>query len=115
MRCLLLLLLLAASQVSAAQQGLVRWAYGPFATPGDAAYVVERGHIFQACGPFGSRGSCLFVFNGTQVFRTIDGMGSRGPGAYPPGGARAGAAALPLIPKPIRSPREAFAISLGFW
>ena len=28
-----------------AQQGLVRWAYGPFATPGDAAFIVEGGAI----------------------------------------------------------------------
>ena len=64
------------------QGAIVHWAYGPFGTMGDAAYIVENDRIYQACGPFGEKGSCLFVFDGTQVFRSSDAFGRKGTGVY---------------------------------
>lgn len=33
---------------SSAQSTMITWAYGPFGTPGDAAYMVEDNRIYQA-------------------------------------------------------------------
>ncbi|HQW87040.1 MAG TPA: hypothetical protein PLH93_07640, partial [Flavobacteriales bacterium] len=50
-----------------AQQALVRWAYGPLARPGDAAFVVEGGAIHTASGPFGTRGPCVYLIEGDKA------------------------------------------------
>jgi hypothetical protein len=64
------------------QSTIIQWAYGPFGTLGDAAFVVERGRIHQAAGPFGQKGPCIYVFNETEVFHSADAFGSRGQGAF---------------------------------
>lgn len=66
----------------AAQSTVLHWAYGPFGTQGDAAFIVDRGRIHQAAGPFGQKGPCLFVFTETEVFRSADAFGSKGQGAF---------------------------------
>lgn len=55
-----------------AQRTVITWAHGPFGTPGDAAYVVENGRIYQACGAFGSRGQCLYVVEQDRVYHSDD-------------------------------------------
>ncbi|MBK9175088.1 MAG: hypothetical protein IPM46_01880 [Flavobacteriales bacterium] len=65
-----------------AQRTIVRWSYAPFATPGDAAFIVEGNRIHQACGPFGERGACLYVFSEDKVFHAADGFGAKGSGAF---------------------------------
>lgn len=65
-----------------AQSTVLHWAYGPFGTQGDAAFIVDRGRIHQAAGPFGQKGPCLFVFTEDEVFRSADAFGSKGQGAY---------------------------------
>ena len=52
MRSFIAALLFAASsglllpQQASAQRAVINWAYGPFGTPGDAAYVIEDGRIW---------------------------------------------------------------------
>jgi len=65
-----------------AQSTVIHWAYGPFGTPGDAAFVVDRGRIHQAAGPFGQKGPCTYVFTDTEVFHSADAFGSKGQGAF---------------------------------
>lgn len=83
MRCILLLPLLLAGGLSA-QLSVVRWAYGPFATPGDAAYVIDGTRVHQSAGPYGSRGPCIYVLDlqEEQVFHSADAFGRRGAGAF---------------------------------
>jgi hypothetical protein len=83
-RSSLFFFLLLLPALSFAQRGLVRWAYGAFATPGDAAYVVEGNRIHQAAGPFGDRGPCIYLFDlgEEQVFHSADQFGRRGMGAF---------------------------------
>lgn len=66
----------------AAQTSVVYWAYGPFATQGDAAFVVERDRIHQAAGPFGQKGACMYVFSGQEAFHSANAFGSKGQGAF---------------------------------
>ncbi len=75
------LLALAASAMG--QGAVVRWAYGPFATPGDAAFIIDRHGIFQACGPLGSRGPCIYIYDedGT-IWHAADPYGQRGSCAF---------------------------------
>jgi len=65
-----------------AQSTVIQWAYGAFGTPGDAAFVVERGRIHQAAGPFGQKGACIYVFNDNEVYHSADAFGSKGQGAF---------------------------------
>ena len=65
-----------------AQHAVVSYAYGAFGTPGDVAYVVENGRIYQACGAFGSRGPCLFVIEQDRVYHAADAYGRKGICAY---------------------------------
>ena len=84
LRQLLLLLVLAPfvpTPVSG-QATVIQWAYGPFGTTGDAAFVVDRGRIYQAAGPFGQKGPCIYVFNDTEVYHSADAFGSKGQGAF---------------------------------
>lgn len=79
MRFLLFALLMAFHASATAQQGILRWAYGPFATPGDAAFVIEGHRIFQACGAFGSLGPCLYVIDDDDtVWHAEDAFGRKG-------------------------------------
>lgn len=64
------------------QPTVVVHAYGPFGTPGDAAYVVENGKIYQACGAYGTRGPCLYVIEGEQVYHADDALGRKGTCAF---------------------------------
>jgi hypothetical protein len=64
--------------VSSAQPTVIMWAYGPFGTPGDAAYVVEDNRIYQACGAYGSRGPCLYIIEDDRVYHSADAFGRRG-------------------------------------
>lgn len=61
-----------------AQPTVITWAYGPFGTPGDAAYVVEDNRIYQACGAYGSRGPCLYVIQEDRVHHAADAYGRAG-------------------------------------
>ena len=72
--CLLLSFM---SSRTEAQQTMITWAYGPFGTSGDAAYIVENGRIYQACGAYGSRGPCLYAIDQDRVYHT-DGFGRPG-------------------------------------
>ncbi|HMZ47624.1 MAG TPA: hypothetical protein PLP28_01500 [Flavobacteriales bacterium] len=65
--CLLPLLMSPSAQ---AQQTMIMWAYGPFGTPGDAAYIVENDRIYQACGAYGSRGPCIYVIEQDRVYHS---------------------------------------------
>lgn len=69
----LLLPLLASSQPT-----MIMWAYGPFGTPGDAAYVVEDNRIYQACGAYGTRGPCLYIIEEDRVYHSADALGRKG-------------------------------------
>jgi len=64
------------------QSTVIHWAYGPFGQPGDAAFIVERGRIYQAAGPYGQKGPCLYVFNDNEAFHSADAFGSKGQGAF---------------------------------
>lgn len=75
MRVLLFLML---PMIARAQPTVVTWAYGPFGTPGDAAYVVEDGRIYQAGGVYGSRGPCLYVIQDDRVYHSADAFGRPG-------------------------------------
>lgn len=96
MRVLLFLILLMPS-ACAAQSTVVYWAYGPFATQGDAAYVVDRGRIHQAAGTLGQKGPCMYVFNEQEVFHSADAFGSRGQGAFKAEGEMEGTANISLF------------------
>jgi hypothetical protein len=76
-----LLLCCVGAFTASAQRAIVTWAYGPFATQGDAAFVIEDNRIYQACGPYGSRGPCLYVIDEDQVYHA-DASGMKGQGAY---------------------------------
>ncbi len=81
MRLLLVFLLLHPFLLHA-QSTVIQWAYGPFGTQGDAAYIVERGRIHQASGPFGQKGPCIYVFTDDEVFHSADAFGTKGQGAF---------------------------------
>jgi hypothetical protein len=63
---------------ASAQPTVITWAYGPFGTPGDAAYVVEDNRIYQACGAYGSRGPCLYIIEEDRVYHSADAFGRKG-------------------------------------
>ena len=67
---------------SSAQSTMITWAYGPFGTPGDAAYVVEDNRIYQACGAYGSRGPCIYVIEEDRVYHAADAFGRKGVCAF---------------------------------
>nr|MCU0320726.1 hypothetical protein [Flavobacteriales bacterium] len=67
MRLSIALLLLLLTFGVRAQGVVLQWAYGPFGTLGDAAFVVENGRIHQAAGPFGQKGPCIYVFDEEAV------------------------------------------------
>lgn len=67
-----------ASASGIAQPTVVSWAYGPFGTPGDAAYVIEDDRIYQAGGAYGSRGTCLYVIEENRVYHAADAFGHKG-------------------------------------
>lgn len=74
---------LALALLAQAQGGVVHWAYGPFGTPGDAAFIVDRQGIYQACGPLGSRGPCIYALGGDgTVWHATDPFGGRGSCAF---------------------------------
>ncbi|MBP7513181.1 MAG: hypothetical protein KA791_01455 [Flavobacteriales bacterium] len=75
MRVLLFLML---PLITKGQPTVITWAYGPFGTPGDAAYVVEDGRIYQASGAYGSRGPCLYVIQDDRVYHSADAFGRPG-------------------------------------
>ena len=81
MRAILLFALLITT-ACAAQTTVVYWAYGPFATQGDAAFVVDRGRIHQAAGAFGQKGPCMYVLDGPEAYRSADAFGRKGQGAF---------------------------------
>lgn len=64
------------------QRAVVRWAYGPFGTPGDAAYAVDNGRIHQACGSFAELGPCIWLYGREEVFHASNAGGSKGSGGY---------------------------------
>jgi hypothetical protein len=88
MRTIVLLTALSLALAGRAQMALVQWAYGPFATPGDAAFIVEGdpeqggARIYQACGAFGTKGPCLYVILKDQVYHSADAFGQRGNAAF---------------------------------
>lgn len=82
MRVQLLLLVgfMFAGQVCA-QQALVRWAYGPFGTPGDAAFVVQKDRIIKRrvrSAPWAH----VWVMRDDQVHHSADAFGRPGAAAY---------------------------------
>jgi hypothetical protein len=81
MRAIIILSLLLPFQLWG-QSTVLHWAYGPFGTQGDAAFIVDRGHIHQAAGPFGQKGPCLFVFTDDEVYRSSDAFCRKGQGAF---------------------------------
>ncbi|MBL0129668.1 MAG: hypothetical protein IPP83_19940 [Flavobacteriales bacterium] len=80
-RLLLIACLLFAGE-GMAQRHVVNWAYGPFATPEDAAFVVDLDRISLATGPFGERGRTLWIYQDDQVFRSVGRSASRGNCAF---------------------------------
>jgi hypothetical protein len=88
MRATLLITALIAGLLCRAQLGALHWAYGPFAAPGDVAFIVEGdpdqggARIYQACGAFGSKGPCMYVIVKDHVFHSADAFGRRGNAAF---------------------------------
>ncbi len=64
------------------QRTVITRAYGPFGTPGDAAYIAEGNRIYQACGAYESRGPCLYVIEDDRVYHAGDAFGRRGACAF---------------------------------
>ncbi len=84
LRGTLLFLLLFVGTTCMAQKAIVRWAYGPFGTPGEVAYIVDASRIYSSCGAFGERGTCIYIYDqeDQQVYRAADTYGRRGQGAF---------------------------------
>lgn len=64
------------------QTTVVHWAYGPFGTPGDPAYVVVDERIYTAASGYGQRGVCLYVVEDERVLHAADALGRAGGCAF---------------------------------
>lgn len=81
-RCSLTAIAVLAALLCRSQTTVVHWAYGPFGTPGDPAYVVVDDRIYTAAGGYGQRGSCLYVVEDERVLHAADALGRPGGCAF---------------------------------